>query len=578
MPGYAPNAVDPFPGDETPDLRAILLEVKQGCKSHEPALCKARELQDWYDGESEKYTSFRPAEDALSWLTRPKRVSFMTRQAVVKLTGHLYKPGPRKRTIAADPAVDVWYARVAQDVALNNLMMACDRLTHLHGLCAVGVYPTGSAGRPINYHLFARQEFAFWASPDDPRVPVALCTITKSDPETMRYRLWTKTHYYTFFKSKSWGYQPGGWAVARYDPGSSGPHPYGVLPFALLTYELPTTTLDVKGVGHLIAKVNKALNVDKSNLALWVHHYARPLGFVTGVGPDWRPKFIEGGFVPLSVRVQSTEDVAVMPEAKYLESHIDIAAIRSYMISEANQGMAEIGLPLTLSVAQAGGNAYASRASGIAIAAEDADLITYAKGRQSTWEKHENTVAALVCRVGACDLAKSGALAPRLAKAAADPSLRLSWGEPQIDLPGQDRDNADLFELENGLADQIDVIRRRRGFNEPEAIEEYRAICRRRHLAAKIDAEEAALVAAAKDVEAALTPEERVPDLYVVEGDDLGPAPDMGVPGGPPSPSTRPQQDVVPSTRLTVAVGPDEPIPSQALIVPGPAYMGGTES
>jgi hypothetical protein len=104
----------------------------------------------------------------------------------------------------------------------------------------------------------------------------------------------------------------------------------------------------VKGVGHLIAKVNKALNVDKSNLALWVHHYARPLGFVTGVGPEWKPKFIDGGFVPLHVRVQSTEDVAMMPEAKYLESHIDIEAIRSYMVSEANQGMAEIGLPLTL--------------------------------------------------------------------------------------------------------------------------------------------------------------------------------------------------------------------------------------
>jgi hypothetical protein len=228
----------------------------------------------------------------------------MTRQAVNKLTDHLYKPGPRKRTIAADPDVDLWYSRVAQDLALNSLLQQADRLTHLHGLCAVGIYPTGNASRPINYHLFARQEFAFWCSPDDPRVPTAICTITKTDSETTRYRLWTKTHYYTFYKSRAWGYQPGGWNVCRFDPGSSGEHPYGVLPFAILTHEIPTTTLDVKGVGHLIAKVNKALNVDKSNLALWVHHYARPLGFVTGVGPEWKPKFIDGGFVPLHVRVQ----------------------------------------------------------------------------------------------------------------------------------------------------------------------------------------------------------------------------------------------------------------------------------
>src|SRR3954451_17744102 len=150
MPAYQPNAADRFPGDATPDLHAILREVKQGCAPHEKVLVKARELQDWYDGESEKYLAFKPSEDALSWLTRPKRVSFMTRQAVNKLTGHLYKPGPRKRTIAADDQVDAWYARVAQDLALNNLLQQADRLTHLHGLCAIGIYPTGKASRPIN--------------------------------------------------------------------------------------------------------------------------------------------------------------------------------------------------------------------------------------------------------------------------------------------------------------------------------------------------------------------------------------------------------------------------------------------
>jgi hypothetical protein len=122
------------------------------------------------------------------------------------------------------------------------------------------------------------------------------------------------------------------------------------------------------------------------------------------------------------------------------------------------------------------------------------------------------------------------------------------------------------------------VIRRRRGFNESEAIEEYRGICRRRHLAAKIDAEEAALVAAALDVEAALATDEKQPDAFVMEGDDLGPAPDMGVPGGPPSDRVQPDESVSPSVRMVVASSPNEPIPSQALIVPGPAYMGGTEA
>ena len=285
MPSYSPNTVDPYPGDDTSDLRSILKEVKQGCPTHERCLVKARELQDWYDGDSEKYVAFRPAEDALSWLTRPKRVSFITRQAVNKLTSHLYKPGPRHRRITADATVDAWYNRVAQDIQLNGLMQQADRLATLHGLVMIGIYPTGNPARPINYHLFPRHDFVFWASADDPRVPTAVCTITKSGADTVRYRLWTKTHYYTFFKGKTWGYTPGGWNVARFDPAQSGPHPYGVLPFAFVTHELPTTELETKGLGHLLSKINRALNIDRSNLALWVHHYARPLGFVSGVHP-----------------------------------------------------------------------------------------------------------------------------------------------------------------------------------------------------------------------------------------------------------------------------------------------------
>jgi hypothetical protein len=205
--------------------------VKKGCPSHEPALCKARELQDWYDGESEKYLAFKPAEDALSWLTRPKRVSFMTRQAVNKLTDHLYKPGPRKRTIAADPDVDLWYARVAQDLALNSLLQQADRLTHLHGFCAMGDLPHRLAARPINYHLFARQEFAFWTAPTTPgcRRPSA-----PSPSPTARRRAIGCGRRRIIIRSSSprLGVRPGGWNVCRFDPGQSGEHPYGVLPFA----------------------------------------------------------------------------------------------------------------------------------------------------------------------------------------------------------------------------------------------------------------------------------------------------------------------------------------------------------
>jgi hypothetical protein len=563
----------PFPGDATPDLQAILSEVKQGCATHERTLVRARELQDWYDGESEKYIAFKPAEDALSWLTRPKRVSFITRQVVNKLTSHLYKPGPRARLITSSPDVSAWYSRVAQDIQLNGLMHQADRLATLQGVCIIGVYPTGNPARPINYHLFPRQDFVFWASPDDPRIATAVCTITKVGPELLRYRLWTATHYYTFYKGKSWGYTPGGWNVARFDPGTSGSHPYAVLPFCFITHELPTTELETRGLGQMLAKINRALNIDKSNLAHWVHHYARPLGFVRGVGPEWRPKFVDGGFVPLIVRHDSTEDAPVVPEAQYLESNIDITAIRDYIRGEANQALAELDIPISIETTGDGGGG-AKLASGISIAAQDADLITYAKGRQPLFELHESHLAALVCRVAASPAGNSGTLAPALAKVAADSSLRVAWPEPAIDLPGPDRDNADTFELTNDLTDPIELLMRRQGLTEPEAIEQYRVIQRRKLIALKLQADPESVIPAGISDE----PEAELPS----EGDpDHGePIPVMGVGPNLQSLERTPEDQLAPNVSIAVAVSPSEPIPAAPLILPAtPSYGSwGTES
>lgn len=575
MPSYSPNTVDPYPGDDTSDLRSILKEVKQGCPTHERCLVKARELQDWYDGDSEKYVAFRPAEDALSWLTRPKRVSFITRQAVNKLTSHLYKPGPRHRRITADATVDAWYNRVAQDIQLNGLMQQADRLATLHGLVMIGIYPTGNPARPINYHLFPRHDFVFWASADDPRVPTAVCTITKSGADTVRYRLWTKTHYYTFFKGKTWGYTPGGWNVARFDPAQSGPHPYGVLPFAFVTHELPTTELETKGLGHLLSKINRALNIDRSNLALWVHHYARPLGFVSGVGPEWRPRFIDGGFVPLVVRHDSTEDAPVVPEAKYLESSIDIAAIREYIRGEANDALKELGIPIQIS-AQDDGKGGMAQSSGIAITAQEADVIAYSKGRQPLFELHETRLAALVCQIGSCPVSGLGELEGVLQAFAADPSLRVAWPEVSIDLPGPDRDNADTFELGVDLTDPIELLMRRQGLTEDEAIEQFRAIQRRKMIAQMLKVDPNAVIEAPVDDQTVELPD--AGDKGEMDGANA----DMGVQGGfnGPSPLTGGDPSVTPSMSVTVAVTPQQPIPAAPLILPAtPGYGSwGTES
>jgi hypothetical protein len=391
---------------------------------------------------------------------------------------------------------------------------------------------------------------------------------TSVGPDRVRYRLWTATHYYTFFKGKDWGYQPGGWNVALYDPGSSGPHPYSVLPFTFITHELPTTELETKGLGCLLAKINRALNIDKSDLAHWVHHYARPLGFVSGVGPDWRPRFTDGGFVPLVVRHDSTEDAPVVPEARYLESNIDIAALREYVRGEANQALAELDIPLTIATQSNGGSGGGAMAqSGLAIAANDADLVTYAKGRQPLFELHESRLAALICKVAA---GVGGPLVAALEKVALDPSLRVVWPEVTIDLPGQARDQADQWELQNSLTDPIEILMRRQNLTEPEAIEVFRASRRRLMIASVLTSDPEAAIDLRKD------DQDKTKLLACTEV--TGVTSDMGLPGGIIlSDRAGPESGVRSNVSPIVAVTPSESIPTVGIMLEMPS-LSGTET
>ena len=59
----------------------------------------------------------------------------------------------------------------------------------------------------------------------------------------------------------------------------------------------------------------------------------------------------------------------------------------------------------------------------------------------------------------------------RLIPAATDPELVVVWPEPRIPLPSPERNDSDAWELEQGLADPIEVLARRRGITLGQAEE-----------------------------------------------------------------------------------------------------------
>jgi hypothetical protein len=186
-------------------------------------------------------------------------------------------------------------------------------------------------------------------------------------------------------------------------------------------------------------------------------------------------------------------------------------------------------------------------------------------------------VAQLVCRIGACPVAGQASLAGALAAVADDPSLRVAWPEVSLDLPGPDRDQADTFELDRGLTDPIELLMRRQGLTEEEAIEAFRATCRRRAIAALLTNDpEVAVLPVANDQAAK---RENDGDATSLSG---GENVDMGVAVSSDSPRRKPPtfNEQQPSVSVTVAVDPQMPIPAAPLILPAtPGYGSwGTES
>ena len=189
----------------------------------------------------------------------------------------------------------------------------------------------------------------------------------------------------------------------------------------------------------------------------------------------------------------------MVPEAKYLESSFDIGAVREYIRGEANDALKELGIPLQVTPDDDGQGGLAAP-SGISVTAQEAGVIAYSKGRQPLFELHETRFFQLVARIGGCAAAGlPSSLTLALNVVADDPSLRVAWPEVSIDLPGPDRDTADTFELTYDLTDPIELLMRRQGLTEEEAIEQYRSIQRRKSIAAALQADPLAVLPEPED-------------------------------------------------------------------------------
>jgi len=433
-----------------------------------PRIDDAIRNQRFYEGKTEQYIRYRDAENVWDHEQKPKRTTNITRRAVNALCEHLYVPGPARRVENSEEA-DAWLQSVYEANHVNAKFLRADRLSTLNDVAMFQVAAAGTdatldpnvaeamGDAPLIIHVRGSEEFAVWCSPETPTKPWAVCVISMYD-ETRQFQLWTATNIYTFKTEKLGLSQTTGGRVARYVPEESGENPYGILPFSFFHYELPVRDFWNDSPGTDIANANYQLNMDMTDTANSVSIYRNKMMLAYNVRSDWKPIFTPGCITHVPGMPNQTQ-TGLEPRIEALEGTIDIGGSWQDMDEYRSVIYEDNGIPeAAIRMKQQ------SAASGIAILSEQAPLLTRAQARRSMAMIYEKDLAR-VC------FAVSGAYydIPENTEVAAQLQLSCTWSEPEIPIPGPERDQADEWEVANNYASEVTVLMRRRGLSRDAA-------------------------------------------------------------------------------------------------------------
>ncbi len=442
------------------DLAPYIAEIEQGLPTIKHALDCALENQAFYDHEGERYLPQREAESTFDFMGRPKRQSGVLRQGIEILTQHLYSPGPTRQF--DDAAGEAFLEQVWTDNLYDGLLLHADILAHLNDVCAIQV----DAGKgefqtkPITLQLWGREEFHVWTDPDNALLPVAVVTIDRYNEQT-RYRLWTDTEVRTFM-TKKMGTSGGIVAeqVAQED------HQYGCMPFGFVHFDLPVRRFFTPGPGTFLRKAEVRVDDKLSLLDESISKHLNPVPVAENVPLEWNPiiepqrfiRLFSGGPQLTSAGEYSGGDAARL---YYLQAWIDTPGAWADVTNYIEQVFNSVGIP------QASIRMEAFRvASGVALVAEQAPLLSRARKRRSLFGVFESKLAQTILLCAGNHYGK-----PALVSAAADGMLSLGWPEPTIPVPSPDRDNEDNNAMAIGIKSKLMVIQERYSCNREQALE-----------------------------------------------------------------------------------------------------------
>jgi hypothetical protein len=472
-------------GDEGLSLDLIEEEILAGLPLHADRLVAAFDAEEYYQGRNEPYIPRRSSEEWLDYLERPKRCSKITRKVVRALTQDLYSPGPTRKLANKD--ADAWLQDVYEKNHINALMQQADRKATLNALCAIQVTATGRPEKPIQLSLWGAHEMVWWTWPDDPTEAWAVCTIARERrlgrnglQHRLRLEAWSRDehrYYLTQYRdcpcAENWtrdGYRSLFGQPASFVPELSGypagegnaANPYGCLPFAFATDEMPVTRLDEGGIGPMLMLCNREVDRELSDLAQNVKEYMTPIGFARGVPANFRVEKRPGGFQILTPSKGVAEgEQPTEPTLAYLQAGMNVEHVWANILNYANNTLEEMDVPITAVRLDA-----STDLSGVAIMAKQLPLMRRTNARRQPFGKTEADLARVVLTAAGNFYEDKTLLA-----AAREPGTDLTWPDSAFPVLSRERDEATVFELDNHLKSLIMVYAERNGCTREQAID-----------------------------------------------------------------------------------------------------------
>lgn len=445
-------------------------EVLAGCENQSGRMDNARENADFYRGCFPDDLDARRSSS--NWQgARYRRDSRIMDWLVGTLAADLYCHGPA-RTIVDNPAATGWLNATYKASATDALLQSADCWGAVSQIAAVQAMATVDPSRPVRHVLWPAHQLYVWDSLDEPLTAAAVATVDRWD-EARRLRLWTPETYSEYRTDKLGPLQTAGGTAYRLV--SKAPNPFGLIPFAFVHYNFPTTEFWSGGPGDAFRELNDYINFALTDVGDSLRYCAKPVVKLKNVRTGWRPTTpVQPGDMWNLPGDVDADGMAQEPDAEYFQCDLGFvdahwSDIQNYL--DHSMQCADVP-PAAFRLTQD------SARSGLSIVAERMPLVARAERRQRPAGYYERDLAKVTCAVGAKHLGNNAAVltaagvkvpVSKLAEAAANPDLSLRWPSMKPKLTGEAANSEDEFRLANRMKSRTQILIERDDMTREEA-------------------------------------------------------------------------------------------------------------